>query len=99
METFGGLQEGVWLRQTIVTCLFFLDVGNFGSAFIELLVGAGEGGPYLTLLPSKMVMTPQESKKGLHRTGMLVITEGTCTKHSASSAWCQMVKALHLLWC
>ena len=56
-------------------CLF-LVAGNFGTAFIELLVGSEDDGPYLTLLPSKMIMTPQESKKGLNRTGLLTVTQG-----------------------
>ncbi|NXS56489.1 XRCC1 protein, partial [Brachypteracias leptosomus] len=41
-----------------------LHIGNDGSAFVEVLVGAAAGGEFQVLLPSAAFLTPQQSRAG-----------------------------------
>ena len=75
--------------------LIFALSGNFGSAIIEVLVsGDGDGEDYnnfVTLLPPKMLMSPQDSKKGLNRTGNVTFTSGVCVSVSVCVCVCVCV--------
>lgn len=70
-----------------------IEIGNFGSAFIEIHVCSttattpGSSSEWLTLLPSCMLMTVHDSRAGRNKTSTL-----TCAKERFSAT------AAHLKW-
>jgi hypothetical protein len=73
------------------SCIKSIYLCNFGSAIIEVLVsGDGDGEDYnnfVTLLPPKMLMSPQDSKKGLNRTGNVTFTSDKFSQHAMGRKW------------
>nr|XP_006003647.1 PREDICTED: putative short transient receptor potential channel 2-like protein [Latimeria chalumnae] len=57
----------------------FIDVGNCGSALVQIDVGRSSwplNKPYVTLLPATALMTPADAKLGRNRTGVRMFKEG-----------------------
>uniref|UniRef100_H3AMZ0 XRCC1 N-terminal domain containing 1, N-terminal like n=1 Tax=Latimeria chalumnae TaxID=7897 RepID=H3AMZ0_LATCH len=56
----------------------FIDVGNCGSALVQIDVGRSSwplNKPYVTLLPATALMTPADAKLGRNRTGVRMFKE------------------------
>ena len=82
------IEAEIHLTKTIK--IGFINVGNAGSAFIELLVGSSmwpSGKDYVTLLPSQMLMSPADSKTGKNNSGVKMFDKGVFAKGVADSEW------------
>ncbi|OXB62450.1 hypothetical protein ASZ78_013794 [Callipepla squamata] len=58
----------------------YIDVGNWGCAFLQIDVGRSSwplDRPYLTLVPSVALMTPADSKLDRNRCGVRMFKEGS----------------------
>ncbi|XP_067084731.1 short transient receptor potential channel 2 [Osmerus mordax] len=73
-----------------ITCIRYIDVGNCGSAFIQIDVGRSswsQDHPYTTLLPTTTLMSPAESRQGSVRTGVRMFKKGDFLSESAEDSW------------
>ena len=78
------------IHLTITIKTGFINVGNAGSAFIELLVGSSmwpSAKDYVTLLPSQMLMSPADSKTGKNNSGVKRFDKGVFAKGVTDSEW------------
>ncbi|KAI7796368.1 short transient receptor potential channel 2 [Triplophysa rosa] len=68
----------------------FIDVGNFGSAFIQIDVGRSSWSldhPYVTLLPTATLMIPAESRQGLDRQNVRMFKKADFLSPAAEESW------------
>ncbi|XP_062309394.1 short transient receptor potential channel 2 [Osmerus eperlanus] len=73
-----------------ITCIRYIDVGNCGSAFIQIDVGRSSWSldhPYTTLLPTTTLMSPAESRQGSVRTGVRMFKKGDFLSEGAEDSW------------
>ncbi|KAL4608518.1 short transient receptor potential channel 2-like [Arapaima gigas] len=71
----------------------YIDVGNCGSAFVQIDVGCSSWSleePYVTLLPTATFMTPADSRQGTGRTGVRMFKKADFMSTAAESAWDRM---------
>ncbi|KAM9263423.1 protein XNDC1N [Cariama cristata] len=62
----------------------YVDIGNCGCAFLQIEVGRSSwplDRPYLTLVPSVTLMTPDDSKLDQNRCGVRMFKEGGSRAH------------------
>lgn len=67
-----------------------IDIGNCGSAFIEILVGNSmwpQDKPYVTLLPSAMLMSPVECKHWTKTHTVRMFNQSAFSKQAMGSQW------------
>ncbi|NWT62012.1 XRCC1 protein, partial [Erythrocercus mccallii] len=72
-------QLSVELQLERASLIGFVDVGNYGSAFLQIEVGRSSwpcDQPYLTLVPTVTLMTPADSKLDQNRCGVRMFKEG-----------------------
>ncbi|XP_064412914.1 short transient receptor potential channel 2 [Latimeria chalumnae] len=68
----------------------FIDVGNCGSALVQIDVGRSSwplNKPYVTLLPATALMTPADAKLGRNRTGVRMFKEGDFLLPAVNEKW------------
>ncbi|XP_029457720.1 short transient receptor potential channel 2-like [Rhinatrema bivittatum] len=68
----------------------YVDVGNCGSAVLQIDVGRSSwplDRPYATLLPATTLMSPANSKLGENRTGVRMFREGDFLSASSCEKW------------
>ncbi|XP_046906387.1 DNA repair protein XRCC1 isoform X2 [Hypomesus transpacificus] len=84
----GVLKAELQLEHT--TCIRYIDLGNCGSAFIQIDVGRSSwppDHPYTTLLPTTTLMSPAESRQGTVRTGVRMFKKGDFLSEGAEDSW------------
>uniref|UniRef100_A0A4W5NCP2 Xrcc1 N-terminal domain containing 1 n=1 Tax=Hucho hucho TaxID=62062 RepID=A0A4W5NCP2_9TELE len=68
----------------------YIDVGNCGSAFVQIDVGRSSwplDQPYITLLPTATLMSPAESRQGTGLTGVRMFKKGDFLSEGAEDSW------------
>ncbi|XP_066287809.1 uncharacterized protein [Branchiostoma lanceolatum] len=68
----------------------YVDIGNSGSAYVELLVGRSSwtrSREYVTLLPATMFMNPMESKAGKNKMVVRMFNESLFSEEGRSEVW------------
>uniref|UniRef100_A0A3B4DVX5 Transient receptor potential cation channel subfamily C member 2b n=2 Tax=Pygocentrus nattereri TaxID=42514 RepID=A0A3B4DVX5_PYGNA len=68
----------------------FMDVGNYGSAFIQVDVGRSSwplDHPYVTLLPTATLMSPADSRQGKGRQGVRMFKKADFLPQAAGESW------------
>ncbi|XP_035687644.1 uncharacterized protein LOC118423557 [Branchiostoma floridae] len=68
----------------------YVDIGNCGSAYVELLVGRSSWNrsqEYVTLLPATMFMNPMESKAGKNKMVVRMFNESLLSEEGRSEMW------------
>ncbi|XP_053312561.1 protein XNDC1N [Spea bombifrons] len=68
----------------------YIDIGNGGSAFVQIDVGRSSWSPekaFVTLLPTATLMSPADSKLGKNRNVVRMFKEGDFVKEAASEKW------------
>ncbi|NWS14831.1 XRCC1 protein, partial [Pachyramphus minor] len=74
-----GRQLSVELQLERASPIGYVDIGNCGCAFLQIEVGRSSwprDQPYLTLVPTVTLMTPDDSKMGRNRCGVRMFKEG-----------------------
>ncbi|KAK6317079.1 hypothetical protein J4Q44_G00124790 [Coregonus suidteri] len=72
------------------SCFGYIDVGNCGSAFVQIDVGRSSwphDQPYITLLPTATLMSPAESRQGTGRTGVRMFKKGDFLSEGFEDSW------------
>ncbi|XP_064296391.1 LOW QUALITY PROTEIN: DNA repair protein XRCC1 [Phalacrocorax carbo] len=64
-----------------------LHIGNDGSAFVEVLVGAAAGGDFQVLLPTAAFMSPSESRAGAEPRRVRLFGPEALVKGVAGRGW------------
>ncbi|CAF3068230.1 unnamed protein product [Rotaria socialis] len=64
-----------------------VDIGNDGSAFIELLVSQSTSDEWTALLPQTMLMTPNESRSNKNRNQIKVFKSNDLNKTCLNEKW------------
>uniref|UniRef100_A0A3B4DZX8 Transient receptor potential cation channel subfamily C member 2b n=1 Tax=Pygocentrus nattereri TaxID=42514 RepID=A0A3B4DZX8_PYGNA len=67
-----------------------MDVGNYGSAFIQVDVGRSSwplDHPYVTLLPTATLMSPADSRQGKGRQGVRMFKKADFLPQAAGESW------------
>lgn len=67
-----------------------IDIGNEGSAFVEILVGKSSEGPsvnYHVLLASSSFMSPTESKNGSNINRVRMFSTENLSKDALNDKW------------
>ncbi|KAK7143736.1 hypothetical protein R3I93_014786 [Phoxinus phoxinus] len=80
----------VELQLDRVSAIGFIDVGNCGSAFIQLDVGRSSWSldhPYVTLLPTATLMSPADSKQGTGRLNVRMFKKADFLPQAAKESW------------
>ncbi|KAI1903447.1 hypothetical protein AGOR_G00027290 [Albula goreensis] len=78
------------LQMERATVIGYIDVGNCGSAFIQIDVGRSSWPleqPYVTLLPTATLMSPADSKQDKGRTGVRMFKRGDFLSTGADEPW------------
>ncbi|XP_071666569.1 protein XNDC1N [Patagioenas fasciata] len=68
----------------------YVDIGNCGCAFLQIEVGRSSwpcDQPFLTLLPSVVLMTPAQSKLGQNRCGVRMFKEADFLAPALGQKW------------
>ncbi|XP_075054476.1 protein XNDC1N isoform X2 [Mixophyes fleayi] len=68
----------------------YIDIGNSGSAFLQIDVGRSSwplNNPFETLLPTTTLMSPEDSKLGKNFRGVRMFKEGDFLEETASEKW------------
>uniref|UniRef100_A0A3B3T0B8 Xrcc1 N-terminal domain containing 1 n=1 Tax=Paramormyrops kingsleyae TaxID=1676925 RepID=A0A3B3T0B8_9TELE len=68
----------------------YIDVGNCGSAFIQIDVGRSSwpvDHPYVTLLPTATLMSPGDSRQGTGRTGVRMFKKDDFLSAGREAPW------------
>uniref|UniRef100_A0A8C5S1V3 DNA-repair protein Xrcc1 N-terminal domain-containing protein n=1 Tax=Laticauda laticaudata TaxID=8630 RepID=A0A8C5S1V3_LATLA len=71
-------------------CIGYIDVGNSGSAFLQIEVGRSSWPPdrdYLTLLPTTTLMVPADAKWDRNRSGVRMFKEGDLLASALAEKW------------
>ncbi|XP_015745445.1 short transient receptor potential channel 2-like [Python bivittatus] len=72
------------------SCIGYIDVGNCGSAFLQIDVGRSSWPPdqsYLTLLPTTTLMGPADAKLNKNRSGVRMFKEGDLLASAMAEKW------------
>ncbi|NXC82500.1 XRCC1 protein, partial [Cercotrichas coryphoeus] len=72
-------QLSVELQLERASPIGYVDIGNYGCAFLQIEVGRSSwtcDQPYLTLVPTVTLMTPADSKLDQNRYGVRMFKEG-----------------------
>ncbi|XP_058613996.1 DNA repair protein XRCC1 isoform X1 [Onychostoma macrolepis] len=80
----------VELQMERVSAVGFIDVGNCGSAFIQVDVGRSSWSldhPYVTLLPTATLMSPADSKQGIGRQNVRMFKKVDFLPQAAEESW------------
>ncbi|XP_077089596.1 protein XNDC1N [Siphateles boraxobius] len=80
----------VELQMERVSAIGFIDVGNCGSAFIQIDVGRSSWSldhPYVTLLPTATLMSPADSKQGTGRQNVRMFKKADFLPQAAKESW------------
>ncbi|TRY76025.1 hypothetical protein DNTS_010920 [Danionella cerebrum] len=80
----------VELQLERVASIGFIDVGNCGSAFIQVDVGRSSWSldhPYVTLLPTTTLMNPADSKNGKGRLSVRMFKRADFLHRAAEESW------------
>ncbi|KAJ8402313.1 hypothetical protein AAFF_G00371780 [Aldrovandia affinis] len=78
------------LQMERATAIGYIDVGNCGSAFIQIDVGRSSWPleqSYVTLLPTATFMSPADSKQDRGRTGVRMFKRGDFLSPGADEPW------------
>ncbi|XP_050948179.1 short transient receptor potential channel 2 [Labeo rohita] len=78
------------LQMERVSAIGFIDVGNCGSAFIQIDVGRSSWSldhPYITLLPTATLMSPTDSKEGTGRQNVRMFKKADFLPQAAEESW------------
>lgn len=78
------------LQMERVSAIGFIDVGNCGSAFIQVDVGRSSWSldhPYVTLLPTATLMSPADSKQGTGRQNVRMFKKADFLPQAAEESW------------
>ncbi|XP_072035262.1 DNA repair protein XRCC1-like isoform X1 [Amphiura filiformis] len=89
-STAGERQTSVILQFEKASLIHSIDVGNEGSAFIEILVGlssAGSADDYQVILVTSSFMSPVESKSGTNTNRVRMFGPDKLTKGVTSKKW------------
>uniref|UniRef100_A0A8D0LCF9 XRCC1 N-terminal domain containing 1, N-terminal like n=1 Tax=Sphenodon punctatus TaxID=8508 RepID=A0A8D0LCF9_SPHPU len=68
----------------------YVDIGNHGSAFLQIEVGRSSWPleqPYVTLVPTATLMTPTDAKLGKNRSGVRMFKEGDFLASARDEKW------------
>ncbi|KAM4796779.1 protein XNDC1N [Rhinophrynus dorsalis] len=68
----------------------YIDIGNSGSAFLQIDVGRSIwplDKPFVTLLPTTTLMSPADSKTGKNHNGVRMFKEGDFLAEAAGEKW------------
>ncbi|XP_032909412.1 putative short transient receptor potential channel 2-like protein [Catharus ustulatus] len=68
----------------------YVDIGNYGCAFLQIEVGRSSwtcDQPYLTLVPTVTLMTPAESKLDQNRYGVRMFKEADFSELTVGQKW------------
>ncbi|XP_058041250.1 protein XNDC1N [Ahaetulla prasina] len=71
-------------------CIGYIDVGNSGSAFLQIEVGRSSWPPdrdYLTLLPTTTLMMPADARLDRNRSGVRMFKEGDLLASTLAEKW------------
>lgn len=80
----------VELQMERASTIGFIDVGNLGSAFIQIDVGRSSWSldhPYVTLLPTATLMIPADSKQGIGRRSVRMFKKADFLSLAAEESW------------
>ncbi|XP_043076610.1 short transient receptor potential channel 2-like [Puntigrus tetrazona] len=80
----------VELQMERASAIGFIDVGNCGSAFIQVDVGRSSWSsdhPYVTLLPTATLMSPVDSKQGTGRQNVRMFKKADFLLQAAEESW------------
>ncbi|XP_046840550.1 uncharacterized protein LOC124434697 isoform X2 [Xenia sp. Carnegie-2017] len=84
----GKIEAEIHLAKSIKFA--FINIGNAGSAIVELLVGSSmwsAGKNFITLLPSTMLMSPTDSKAGKNMEAVKMLDRGVFCKNVIDEKW------------
>ncbi|XP_038060773.1 uncharacterized protein LOC119731644 [Patiria miniata] len=67
----------------------YVDIGNYGSAFVEILVrkSSWSSNDYVTLIPATMLMSPMESRNGKNKCAVKMFTKAALNEESLKNEW------------
>nr|XP_054749052.1 DNA repair protein XRCC1-like [Lytechinus pictus] len=67
----------------------FIDIGNYGSALIEILVrrSSASDDQFKTLVPTTSCMTPMDSKQGKNKTGVKMFSRDQLCEDARDEYW------------
>ncbi|XP_015196662.1 protein XNDC1N isoform X2 [Lepisosteus oculatus] len=80
----------VELQLDRATAIAYIDIGNCGSAFVQVDVGRSswaQDQPYVTLLPTATLMSPAESRQGSGRMGVRMFKRADFLSLGADERW------------
>ncbi|KAM4788633.1 protein XNDC1N isoform 1-T2 [Cyanocitta cristata] len=83
-------QLSVELQLERASPIGYIDVGNYGSAFLQIEVGRSSwpcDQPYLTLVPTVTLMTPADSKQDQNRCGVRMFKEADFLELTVGQKW------------
>ncbi|NXC64974.1 XRCC1 protein, partial [Aleadryas rufinucha] len=83
-------QLSVELQLERASPIGYVDVGNYGSAFLQIEVGRSSwpcDQPYLTLVPTVTLMTPADSKLDQNRCGVRMFKEADFLEMTVGQKW------------
>ena len=86
----GEASAHVVLRLERACAIESVDVGNFGSAFVEVQVGRGGGeedGAFSTLLAASSFMSPMESRNGQNAARVRMFATDKLNRDVAAQKW------------
>ncbi|KAI4878760.1 hypothetical protein NFI96_028763, partial [Prochilodus magdalenae] len=87
-ECSGVLKAELQLERA--STIGFIDVGNFGSAFIQVDVGRSSwplDHPYVTLLPTTTLMSPTDSRQGKGQQGVRMFKKADFLPQATEENW------------
>ncbi|KAK3524405.1 hypothetical protein QTP70_027996, partial [Hemibagrus guttatus] len=87
-ERSGLLKAELQLDRT--SNIAFIDVGNHGSAFVQVDVGRSSwpiDHPYVTLLPTATLMSPADSRQGTGKHSVRMFKKGDFLPQAAEESW------------
>ncbi|NXH25715.1 XRCC1 protein, partial [Myiagra hebetior] len=83
-------QLSVELQLERASLIGYIDIGNYGSAFLQIEVGRSSwprDQPYLTLVPTVTLMTPADSKLDQNRWGVRMFKEVDFSELTVGQKW------------
>ncbi|NXQ27618.1 XRCC1 protein, partial [Alaudala cheleensis] len=83
-------QLSVELQLERASPIGYVDVGNYGCAFLQIEVGRSSwpcDQPYLTLVPTVTLMTPADSKLDRNRCGVRMFKEADFSELTVGQKW------------
>ncbi|NXS30662.1 XRCC1 protein, partial [Pomatostomus ruficeps] len=83
-------QLSVELQLERASPISYVDVGNYGCAFLQIEVGRSSwpcDQPYLTLVPTVTLMTPADSKLDQNRCGVRMFKEADFPEATVGQKW------------